>query len=314
MTLQNGDRQGIDLQLKDIWRALLPQKWHRAVALFLASLFLVAGIAACSSQPADFKSLVNVSTADVAAATIDPGATMAEIQRSGKVRIAIPDDFTPFGSVGPDMKHRGYDVDVATDIAKGLNVALETVPVVGNYRIPFLQTNRVDMVISSLGKNKDRAKIIDFSEPYAPFFSGIYGRSTIKVSQMSDLKGHTVGVAQGSLEDLELSKQDFASQITIKRFANNSLTASSLISGQTELIATGNVVAAQLIRDNPDQGITNQFIMKNSPCYVGVRKGDKDLLDWVNTIIAELKRSGQLNQLSLKWFKEPLPDLTPPTA
>jgi polar amino acid transport system substrate-binding protein len=303
-----------NLQMKDIWRALFPQKWHRAAALFVASLLVIAGIAACSSQPADFKSLVNISTADVATATIDPGATMAEIQRSGKVRIAIPDDFTPFGSIGPDMKHRGYDVDVAGDIAKGLNVALETVPVVGNYRIPFLQTNRVDLVISSLGKNKDRAKIIDFSDPYAPFFSGIYGRSTIKVSQMSDLKGHIVGVAQGSLEDLELSKQDFSSQIMIKRFANNSLTASSLISGQTELIATGNVVAAQLIRDNPDQGIKNQFIMKNSPCYVGVRKGDTDLLKRVNTIISELKRSGQLNQLSLKWFKEPLPDLTPPTA
>ena len=302
------------LQIKDGWRALFPQRWQRAVALFSASLLLIAGIAACSSQPADFKSLVNVSTADVAAPTIDPGATMAEIQRSGKVRIAVPDDFTPFGSVGPDMKHRGYDVDVAADVAKGLNVALEVVPVVGNYRIPFLQTNRVDLVISSLGKNKDRAKIIDFSAPYAPFFSGIYGKPPLKVSQMSDLKGHIVGVAQGSLEDLELSKQDFSSQIIIKRFANNSLTASSLISGQTELIATGNAVAAQLIRDNPEQGIQKQFIMKNSPCYVGVRKGDKDLLDRVNTIIAELKRSGELNQLSLKWFKEPLPDLTPPTA
>lgn len=45
--------------------------------------------------------------------------------------------------------------------------------------MPFLQTDRADLVISSLGKNKGRAKIIDFSQPYAPFFSGVYGISEV---------------------------------------------------------------------------------------------------------------------------------------
>ena len=72
--------------------------------------------------------------------------------------------FTPFGSVAPDMSPQGYDIDVAGEIAKSMGVKLELVPVVGNYRIPFLQTDRVDVVISSLGKNKARAKIIDFSK------------------------------------------------------------------------------------------------------------------------------------------------------
>jgi len=207
------------------------------------------------------------------------------------------------------MKLRGYDIDVASEIAKGLGAKLELVPVIGNYRIPFLQTDRVDMVISSLGKNKDRALIIDFSEPYAPFFSGVYGGPNIKVSSMEELKGQTIGVAQGSLEDLEISKLP-SGTVQIRRFASNSLTASALVSGQVELIATGNTVAAKLMRDNSEKQIDNKFIMKKSPCYVGVRKGDKDLLERVNAVIADLKQSGRLNELCKQWFGEPLPNLS----
>jgi polar amino acid transport system substrate-binding protein len=159
-----------------------------------------------------------------------------------------------------------------------------------------------------LGKNKERAKIIDFSIPYAPFFSGIYGGPNDNITSMEDLKGRTVGVAQGSLEDLELSKLP-AGKVQIKRFASNSLTASALVSGQVELIATGNVVAAKLIRDNPDKQIDNKFVMKNSPCYIGVRRGDTDLLQRVNAIVTNLKKSGKLNDFSQKWLGEPLSEL-----
>jgi polar amino acid transport system substrate-binding protein len=125
---------------------------------------------------------------------------------------------------------------------------------------------------------------------------------------VQELKRQTIGVAQGSLEDLEISKLP-PGTVQVKRFASNSLTASALVSGQVQLIATGNTVAAKLMRDNPEKKIDNKFIMKNSPCYVGVRKGDKDLLERVNAVIADLKQSGRLNELSLQWFGEPLPNL-----
>jgi polar amino acid transport system substrate-binding protein len=78
------------------------------------------------------------------------------------------------------------------------------------------------------------------------------------------------------------------------------------------LIATGNVVAAKITKDNPAQKIEKKYIMKNSPCYVGIRKGDTQLVAKVDAVITAMKQSGKLNELSLKWFNEPLPDLTPP--
>ncbi|WP_036476708.1 transporter substrate-binding domain-containing protein [Myxosarcina sp. GI1] len=286
-------------------KALFPNGMRRFVALFLVSLFLTVSIAACSESKSDsVKSQAKVATEDVA--QVAPTGTLDDIQAAGKIEIAVPADFPPFGAVGTDMKPRGYDIDVANRIAKGLGVDSELVSVVGNYRIPFLQTDRVDLVISSLGKNEERAAIIDFSQPYAPFFSGVYGRPNVEVASFEELKGQTVGVAQGSLEDLEISKIP-PEEIDIKRYANNSLTASALVSGQVNLIATGNVVAAKLIQDNPGQKIERKFIMKNSPCYVGIRKGDEELLAKVNNIITNLKQSGELDRLSIEWFGEPLP-------
>ena len=65
----------------------------------------------------------------------------------------MPEAFAPFGSVGATGEHEGYDVDVAKLIAKDLGVELELVPVVSKQRIPFLETDRVDLVISTMGAN-----------------------------------------------------------------------------------------------------------------------------------------------------------------
>ena len=54
---------------------------------------------------------------------------LAEIEKSGTIRVAVPQDFPPFGSVGPDMTPQGYDIDVAKLIADKIGVELELVPV-----------------------------------------------------------------------------------------------------------------------------------------------------------------------------------------
>jgi polar amino acid transport system substrate-binding protein len=235
-------------------------------------------------------------------------ASLDTIIETGTIRIAVPQDFAPFGSVDADGNLEGYDVDVANLIAEDLGVELELIPVTSDNRIPFLQTDKTDLVISSMGANPERAKSIFFSIPYAPFFSGLYGSAEITdVAGFDDLGNYKIGVTQGTLEDLELSEA--APDADIERFADNSLTASSLISGQVDLIATGNVVASELAKNNPDQNIEAKFIIKESPAHIGLRRGEVDLLQWVNTFVYHKRLGGELNDLSLKWLGEPLPPL-----
>lgn len=225
-----------------------------------------------------------------------------DILKSKVLKVAVPQDFPPFGSVGPDMKPVGYDIDVARLIAQELGVTLELVPVSSANRIPFLNTRKVDLVISSLGKNPEREKVIDFSDAYAPFFSAVFGNDKVTLVKAEELAGKTVGVTRGAIEDLELSKLAPPSA-TIKRFEDNNATISAFLSGQVPLIATGNVVAATISERQPVNKLGLKFMIKNSPCHVGLNKDEPTLKERVNQIVAKAKKDGTLNAIAEKWLK-----------
>ncbi len=232
--------------------------------------------------------------------------SLDDIMKAKVLKVAVPQDFPPFGSVTSDLKPVGYDIDVAELIGKKLGVKVELVPVTSANRIPYLQTKKVDLVISSLGKNPDREKVIDFSEAYAPFYNGVFGAADVKVTKVEDLAGMTVGVTRGSVEDLELSKIA-PPTATIKRYEDNNGTISAFLSGQVQVIATGNVVAAAIIAKNPPKKPETKFLIKNSPCFIGMNKDEPKLLAKVNAIIAESRKDGSLNAISMKWLGAPLP-------
>ncbi|MEM6713642.1 MAG: transporter substrate-binding domain-containing protein [Cyanobacteria bacterium P01_D01_bin.6] len=277
-------------------------KWVKNVLIAsFACVFSLIAVACVNSGGGP-----SVTAQDEAAATV---SSLDSIIETGTIRIAVPQDFAPFGSVDANGDLEGYDVDVANLIAEDLGVELELVPVTSDNRIPFLQTDKVDLVISSMGANPERAKSIFFSIPYAPFFSGLYGSADIAdVAGFGDLSGYKVGVTQGTLEDLELSDA-VGDDVEIERFADNSLTASSLISGQVDMIATGNVVASELAKNNPDKNIEGKFIIKESPAHIGLRRGEVDLLQWVNTFVYHKRLGGELDDFSQAWLGEPLPEL-----
>ncbi|QRX81139.1 transporter substrate-binding domain-containing protein [Glaciimonas sp. PAMC28666] len=229
-----------------------------------------------------------------------------QITKSGVLKVAVPQDFPPFGSVTSDLTPQGLDIDVAKMIARKMGVKIELIPVTSANRVPYLQTQKVDLIISSLGKNPEREKVIDFSAPYAPFFNGVFGGADQKVTTVADLAGKIVGVTRGAVEDLELTKIAPAST-TIKRYEDNNGTISAFLSGQVQLIATGNVVAAAIIAKNPPKKPETKFLIKDSPCSIGLNKDEKKLLNKVNAILAETKKDGELNAISVKWLGLPLP-------
>lgn len=232
---------------------------------------------------------------------------LGEIEERGVIRVAVPQDFPPFGSVGTDLKPRGYDIDMANHIAGQMGVKLELITVTSANRIPYLQTGRADLVISSLGKNAERERAIDFTRAYAPFFLGVFGDPDIKVAAPADLDGQVVGVTRGAVEDMELEKV-LPEGATVKRFEDNNTTLSAYLSGQVALIATGNLVAAEIAARRPAQAPVTKFMLRDSPCYIGLKKGEPELQARVNEIIAQALASGKLNSISETWLKAPLPE------
>ncbi|BFO09507.1 transporter substrate-binding domain-containing protein [Serratia rubidaea] len=228
------------------------------------------------------------------------------IEQRGVIRIAVPQDFPPFGSVGTDLQPQGYDIDMARYLAQQMKLKLQLVPVSSANRVPYLQTDKVDLVISSLGKNAEREKVMDFSRAYAPFFLGVFGPKTAQLSDAAALAGHSVGVTRGAVEDMVLSAIAPAAA-QIKRYEDNNTTLSAYLSGQVQYVATGNLVVAAISRQNAAKAPVASFMLKDSPCFIGLRKGEAALKARVDALIEQGIKDGTLNALSEKWLKAPLP-------
>lgn len=232
--------------------------------------------------------------------------SLDNIKKTGTLRVAVPQDFPPFGSLGTDLKIHGYDIDMAELIAKNLGVKLELIPVTSTNRIPYLTTGKADLVISSLGKNAEREKVIDFSAPYVPFVKSVFGPAEAKIAGPADLAGKVIGVTRGSTEDMALTKIAPASA-TIKRYEDNNATIQSYLTGQVQLVTLGDIVANSVNELTKLRRLSAKFPVEDTPCYVGVAKGEPALLGRVNEIISKAKAEGRLNEFSMRWLKTPLP-------
>lgn len=101
---------------------------------------------------------------------------LQEIQQRGVLRVAVPQDFPPFGSVGTDLQPQGYDIDMAHYLADKMKLKLQLVPVTSANRVPYLQTDKVDLVISSLAKTRNARRPLRLAAPMRRSSSGSSGR------------------------------------------------------------------------------------------------------------------------------------------
>ena len=236
-------------------------------------------------------------------------ADLQAIISSGKVRIGVPIDVPPFGSVDTSNEPVGLDVDMAKAIAAALGVELELQQITGANRIPYLATDRLDIVIAAMGATPERALTIAFSSPYAALSIGVFGPDSIAVSSVGELTDQTVAVARGTTQDLELTK--LAPNANIQRFDDDATAAAAFLSGQTQLLATADVVAKDLMDKNPGTQLNAKFILQFSPCYIGIQQGNPELLRWLDTYVHVGLLDGSLSALSQKWIGTPLPSPFP---
>jgi len=249
----------------------------------------------------------------LAAAVLGTSAAQAQsaldnVLKSKKIKIAIPTDYPPYGSVDKTMTPQGLDVEMAQLIAARLGVKAELVPVTSANRIPYLQTRKADLVISTLGKNAEREKVIDFSSAYAPFFQAVYASKSLNIKSFADMGGKSVAVTRGAMEDQELAKVA-PPNVDYKRFEDNNATIAAFVAGQTQTLATSAAVAGDMMQKNPQLNAEYKLLLKDSPCFVGIAKGEDPLKAKVNEIIAAAKKDGTLDAMAKKWLGRPAGDL-----
>jgi len=232
--------------------------------------------------------------------------TVEELKKKGKLTVGMLVDFPPYGITNTQNLPDGYDADVAKLLAKDLGVPVDIVPVTGPNRIPFLLTNKVDLLVASLAITPERAKQVDFSAPYATATVILYGAKKVDIKSAADLKGRRIGVARASVQDVALTAM--APEGTeIRRFDDDASGMQALISGQVDAIGCSTTVAAQIAKRVPPDTYEKKFTVREQVMAIAMRPGQAELKKTLDEFVARNRANGELNKLYQKWLGTDFP-------
>ncbi|MEJ6689985.1 MAG: transporter substrate-binding domain-containing protein [Paracoccaceae bacterium] len=235
--------------------------------------------------------------------------TISEIKEKGSISIGMLVDFPPLGFINADNVPDGYDADVAKLLAEKMGVELNIVQVTGPNRIPYLLSGQADLLIASLAYTPKRAEKVDFSNPYGALRLGVFGRVDKDMSTYDKLIDYKVGVTRASGQDTTLSPL-VPEGTEMRRFDDDVSAVQALLSGQVDVLGVSNIAMKQ-IREMAPGRFEEKIEMKRFQLSLGTRPGADEILAYVNTFLAEVTTSGQLEELHQKWFGEGLPTFNP---
>lgn len=237
--------------------------------------------------------------------------TPEEITKRGSVRIGVLSGVPVYGTVDDKGNPAGYDIDVARALATQLGVKVELVPLTPPSRIPALQANKIDFLVATLAATPERAKAVMFSHPYSAFQMVIVAPTGASLAKLADLAGKRVGVNRGSSQESALLRAAIPG-LQVVRFQDDATVLQAMLAGQVDATAIPEGVAKDLIRQQPEAKLAVKFTFFHQPNAMAVRLQETAMRDWLNLAIAGMKRSGELNKISLKWTGNPLPELQAP--
>ena len=227
---------------------------------------------------------------------------LQDILSKGVVRIGVPLDAPPFGSQDADRKAIGFDIEMVE-----MGVKLEMQQITGANRIPFLMTDKVDIVISVMGLTPERARQIQFTAPYANTFLAVYGAKSSTVSSPETIGSARVAAAKGTTQELAISAA--APKASLMRTEDDATAAAAYITGQADLLATNSIVAQALAKQNPNKEFERKFVIRRSPAHMGVQMDQHNLVRWLDGFIFFNSMNGELDRLHRKYLDMPMDPL-----
>lgn len=234
-------------------------------------------------------------------------STLDDVMKAKTIRVATDLAIPPSGMMDASMKPIGSDVETAQLLANDWGLKLDFVQTTGATRIPNLQTGKADIVISTLSVTPERAKVIDFSKPYAVLESVIAGRKDVPVHSIDDLKGRTVCVTRGTTQDLELTRMSRDKGYQVARYDDDATDVTAAVSGQCDLIATSLTIVNQISNKTPDRPFEKKVVLDVFDLAIGVKKGEPQLLAKLNEWIDANLKNGKLNSIYKKYHRTDLP-------
>ncbi|HVE90805.1 MAG TPA: glutamate ABC transporter substrate-binding protein [Actinomycetota bacterium] len=235
------------------------------------------------------------------------GTYMAEIQKRGTLRVGVKADIPQIGFLNPlTSQFEGFEIDIAKEIAERLGVKPEFQEAVSDNRIPFLSSDpaKVDLVLSTFTINDERRKQIDFSVVY--YLAGqsllVSKDSKIKdIKALADQKGK-ICTAKGSTSETNLKAAAPGAEVVLLRAYSECV--QQLRNNQVEAVSTDDVILLQFIAKEPDRFKLTGGTFSREPYGVGIKKGRPEFLEFVNTVLRDIKEDGTWEEIYDRWIKK----------
>ncbi|WP_127753286.1 transporter substrate-binding domain-containing protein [Devosia sp. 1566] len=233
---------------------------------------------------------------------------LEDIMAAGNIRISTDLAMVPSGMLDGAMTPIGSDVETAQLLAADWGLELEIISTTGATRIPNLQTNKADIVISTLSVTDQRKEVIDFSRPYAAVISVVGAPAATEITDWEDLRGTPISVVRGTTQDSELTAMAGEKGIEVVRYEDDATLVTAAISGQAAAVATSATVVNQIKQRNTELSFEPKVTIRTLDVAIGVRKGEEALVAKLNEWISANMANGKLNEIYLKYHGSPLPE------
>lgn len=225
--------------------------------------------------------------------------------KSDKLVVAMELAYPPFETKDSAGNPTGISVDFAKALGEYLGQEVEISNTEWNGLIPSLQTDKADLVISSMTITDSRKEQVDFSDPYANSLLAILANKESNITSVDDLNqaGKKVAVKTGSTGFLYA--QEHLQNAEIIALADESACVTEVIQGKADAFLYDQLTIYRNQNANPDT-TTAIFIPFQNTEYWGValKKGNTELLNKVNEFIKEYTQNGGFDQLTEKYLKE----------
>ncbi len=227
---------------------------------------------------------------------------LAKIQERGEIIVAMEGTWAPWTYHDESDTLVGYDVEIAQKIAEKLGVEVTFVEGEWDGLLAGLDSGRYDMMVNGVDITEERAAKYDFSIPYA------YNRTAVivkgdneDITSMEDLNGkHTANTISSTYAEVA---EQYGAEVTGVDDLNQ--TFELLLSGRIDATLNAEVTYYDYMKAHPDADIKIATLAPEATqAAIPFRKGEESagLLEAVNNALAELAESGELSELSEKYF------------
>lgn len=275
------------------------------VALLVSSLVLsVLGGCGSSATPTAVQPNANAST-NTSTPSTPPTKPTSEAKlklvHEGKLTFAMSGLLKPLNYKDTNGVLTGFDVEIGNEIAK--RIGLEANPVTNPWEtiLQGLKGGKYDAIIGSMTHTEERAKQVDFTDPY--YISGgqiFIAETNDAVKTKDDLKGKVIGVVQAS------THKDVAETLTdktkVKGYPTDIYALQDLVPGRVDAVITDRVVGTSAIKNQGLKIKATGEVLNKENIAIAVTKDNPELTKKINEAIKAMIEDGTYEQISVKWF------------